>query len=63
MHGAWLGAFAAPHVAGYHPHDATAAVPGTAVILHLNAVVQRGIKQQFASSSGKTFPVDCNLGH
>ena len=61
MNDARLGAFAAPHFAGYQPHAAGAAVAGTAVIGQVDAVAQSSVQQQLAAARQKAIAIDSNL--
>ena len=61
MNDARLGAFAAPHFAGYQPHAAGAAVAGAAVIGQVDAVAQSSVQQQLAAARQKALAIDSNL--
>jgi hypothetical protein len=61
MNDARLGAFAAPHVAGYQPYTARAAVAGAAVIGQVDAVSQSSVQQQLAAACRKAASIDGNL--
>jgi len=50
MNDARLGAFAAPHFAGYQPHATGAAVARPAVVGHSDAVAQSSVEQQFTAT-------------
>src|SRR5262245_51932263 len=61
MNDSRLGAFAAPHFAGYESHAASAAVAGAAVIRQIDAVAQSGIQQQLSVTHRKAIAIDRNL--
>ena len=60
MNDARLGAFAAPHFAGYQPHAAGAAVAGAAVMGQVDAVAQSSVQQQLAAARQKAIAIDSN---
>jgi hypothetical protein len=58
MNDARLGAFAAPHFAGYQPHAAGTAMAGAAVIRQVDAIVESSVQQQLAAVRHKALAVD-----
>jgi hypothetical protein len=61
MNEAGLGAFTAPHIAGYEPHAAGAAVAGTAIMREVDAVAQGSVQQQLAVARRKTIAIERNV--